>query len=101
MVLDEFEITCVVKDETGIISHCGVKGYGIQNVTIIEKLIIEKTCSFFIYDAETKKMNVYIRTSPNGATYLTTDPNGFGNNKLNFLPLFDRPFLKQLIESVR
>jgi len=38
MVLDEFEITCVVKDETGIISHCGVKGYGIQNVELIEKL---------------------------------------------------------------
>jgi len=99
--LDVFEITCITKDETGTISHCGVKGYGLQNVAIIEKLIEEDACSFFIYDGEKKKRNVYAMISQNGATYLTTDPNGFGNNKLNFLPLFDRPFLKQLIESVR
>ena len=98
--MDEFEITGIVRDKDGTISHCGVKGYGVQNVTIIEKLIIEKTCSFFIYDGETKKMNVYARTS-NGSTYLSTNPDGFGDNRLNFLPTYDRPLLKQLIESVR
>lgn len=100
--MDEFEITCVVKDANGIISHCGVKGYGVQNVSILENLIIEKTCSFFIYDGGTKKkMNVYARTSPNGSTYLTTNSNGSGNNRLNFLPLFDERLLGQLIESDR
>ena len=74
--MDEFEITCIVKDENGIISHCGVKGYGVQNVGLIEKLIIEEACSFFIYDRD-KKRNVYVRTSPNGAIFLTTDPNGY------------------------
>ena len=99
--MDEFEITSVVKDKNGIISHWNVKGYGIQDVSTIERLISEDACSFFIYDGEKKKRNVYAMISQNGAIYLTTDPNGFGNNKLNFLPLFDRPFLKQLIESVR
>jgi len=98
--LDEFEITCIVKDENGIISHCGVKGYDIQNVTIIERLIEEDACSFFIYDGQ-KKRNIYAITSPNGATHLTTDPQSPAMNALNFLPVFDRPLLRQLIESVR
>ena len=98
--MDEFEITCVVKDIDGTISHCGVKGYGVQNVGLMEKLIMEEACSFFIYDGK-KKRNVYARTSPNGAIFLTTDPNGYNMETLNSLPLFDKPLLKQLIESVR
>jgi hypothetical protein len=98
--LDEFEITCIVKDIHGTISHCGVKGYGIQNVLIIENLIREEACSFFIHDGE-KKKKVYARTSLNGTSFLTTDPTSSDIHGLNFLPLFDRPFVRQLIESVR
>jgi hypothetical protein len=98
--LDEFEIKCIVKDENGTISHCGVKGYGIQNVKMIRNLIQEGVCSFFTYDGE-KKMDVYVRTSPNGTSFLTVDPSGSDINGLNFLPLFDKPLLRQLIESVR
>lgn len=98
--MDEFEITCIVKDMHGTISHLGVKGYGVQNVIIIEKLIREKACSFFIYDGE-KKRNVCARKSPDGTTYFTTDPTRSDMKGLEFLPLFDRPLLKQLIESVR
>lgn len=98
--MDEFEITCLVKDMHGIISHCGVKGYGIQDVKIIGNLIKEGACSFYIYDGEIKK-NVYARTSPNGTSFLTTDTTSSDINGLNYLPLFDRPFVRQLIESVR
>jgi len=98
--LDEFEIRCAVKDDNGSISHYGVKGYGIQNVAIIERLIREDTCSFFIYEGE-KKRNVYTKTSPNGTSFLTTNPHGSDTNGLNFLPLFDKPLLRQLIEPVR
>lgn len=98
--MDEFEIRCILKDKNGIISYCGVKGYGIQSVGLIEKLILEETCSFFIYDGD-KKMNVYARTSTNGTIFLTTDPNGYKLDILAFLPLCDRPITKQLIESVR
>ena len=84
----------------GTISHCGVKGYGIQNVKIVEELIREKSCTFFIYDGD-KKMNVYTKTPVNGISFLTTDPNGSDMNALNFLPLVDRPFVRQLIESIR
>jgi len=98
--LDEFEITCIVKDMHGTISHCGVKGYGVQSVAIIKRLIMEETCCFFIYDGE-KRRNVYTRTSSNGTSFLTTDPNGLGMNRLNFLPLIDKPLLRQLIESIR
>ena len=99
--MDDFEITCIVKDVNGVVSHCGVKGYGVQNISIIEKLIREKSCSFFAYDGKNKKKNVYARTSPNGTIFLTTDPRGSDVNGLNYLPPFDRPFLRQLIETVR
>ena len=82
------------------ISHYGVKGYGVQSVAIIERLIMEETCSFFIYDRE-KRRNVYARTFTDGTRFLTTDRDGFGMNRLNFLPLFDKPLLRQLIESIR
>ena len=98
--MDESEITCIVKDENGIISHCGVKGYDIHNIELIGKLIMEETCSFFFHEGETKKRNVYAETS-NGTTFLTTDSSGCNIDGLNFLPLFDRPFVRQLIESVR
>ncbi|ALI37244.1 hypothetical protein NMY3_03057 [Candidatus Nitrosocosmicus oleophilus] len=97
--MDEFEITSVVKDKNGIISHCNVKGYGIQDVSTIERLISEDACSFFIYDGEQKK-NVLAKTS-NGEIYLTTNASGTGTNGLDFLPLFDEILLRQLIESVR
>jgi hypothetical protein len=98
--LDDFEIYGIVKDIHGIISHCDVKGYGFQSVAIIDRLIMEETCSFFIYDGE-KRRNVYARTSTNGIRFLTTSRDGLGMNRLNFLPLFDKPLLRQLIESVR
>ena len=98
--MDEFEITCIIKDVNGTMSHCGVKGYGIQDISIIERLIREESCSFFTYDRETKK-NVFTKTSQDGTIFLTTNPNDSDMDTLNFLPLFDRPFLRQLIESVR
>lgn len=98
--MDEHEITSIVKDANGMISHCGVKGYGVQPIAIIVKLIEEGVWSFCTYDGE-NKLNVYAKTYPNGTTLLTTDPNGYDGNELNFLPLFDSPFLRQLIESDR
>ncbi len=98
--MDELEITCIVKDANDILSHCGVKGYGVQNVLIIEKLISEEACNFFIYEGENKR-NVYARTSPKGTIFLTIYPNWLDMNTLNSLPLLDRPLLRHLIESVR
>lgn len=98
--MDEFEITCCVKDSSGMISHYGVKGYGIQNIAIIENLIREQSCSFFTYERE-NKLNVYKTTSPDGTIFLTTDPKGSIAKGLDFLPLLDKPLLRQLIESVR
>ncbi len=98
--MDEFEITCIIKDSSGTISHYGVKGYGVQSVAIIDKLIREEACSFFTFDRD-NKLNVYTTTYPDGRILLTTDPKGLGTKGLDFLPLYDRPLLRQLIESVR
>ena len=96
--MDELEITGIVKDGSGIVSHCAVKGYGVQNIRTIEKLIREKSYTFFIHEGDKKKKNVYTRTSPNGTTFLTTDPNGSDMDFLNVLPLLDGPLLRRLIE---
>ncbi len=98
--MDELEITGIVKDKDGIISHYDVKGYGIQNVELIEKLIMEESSSFFVYVGEEKK-EVHVRTSTDGAIFLTTDPNGYNKDTLNFLPILDKPLFKRLIEPVR
>jgi hypothetical protein len=98
--MDVFEIVCIFEDKNGMISHCGVKGYGIQSIEIIEKLIRENTCSFFAYEGENKK-EVYTRSSKVGTTFLTTDPHGSDMNTLNFLPTSDRPIMRQLLESSR
>ena len=98
--MDEFEITGIVRDWDGTFLHYGVKGHGIQNVGLVEKLIREEACSFFIYDGEEKR-KLYIRSSPDETFFLTTDPNGLDMNTLNFLPLLDKPLLRQMIESVR
>lgn len=98
--MDELEITCVLKDKHGTISHCGVKGYGIQSIIIIEKLIKEETCSFFVYDGQTKK-NIHAKYSTDVAIFLTTDPNGLDRDTLNFLPIIDKSFVRQEIEPDR
>lgn len=98
-MLDEFEITGIVRGKNGNISHCGVKGYGIQNVGLMKKLIMEEACSFFIYVGEEKR-KVYVRIS-NGAIFLTTDPNGYNMDNLNSLPLLDKSFIQRLIDPVR
>ena len=98
-MLDEFEITGIVRDKVGNILHCGVNGYGIQSIAIIGKLIMEETCSFFIYVGEEKR-KVYVRIS-NGALFLATDPNGYNMDNLNSLPLLDKSFIRRLIEPVR
>ena len=98
--MDVFEILCIFKDENDRISHCGVKGYGIQSIEIIEKLISEDTCSFFVYKGESKK-KVYTKSSKDGTRFLTIDANGFDLDSLNFLPTADKPIVRQILESAR
>jgi hypothetical protein len=98
--MDVFEIICVVNDNNGMISHCGVKGYGIQSIEIIEGLIREGICSFVAYDGIDKK-NLYTKSSRDGTIFLTTDPDGSDMDTLKFLPLFDKPLVRQLLEPAR
>ena len=58
--MDEHEITCVVKDEYGTVSHYGGKDYGVQDTLIIEKLIREEACTFFIYEGD-RKRGIYMQ----------------------------------------
>ena len=99
-MLDEVEITCIFIDANGIISHCGVKGYGIQDILTIEKLIRDEACSFFVNEGG-KKRNVYVITASNNTALLTTDPSGTDTNGLDSLPPCDRPMIRYLIESIR
>ena len=58
--MDEIEIICIVKDRDGLVSHCGVKGYGVQDILIIEKLIREEVV-LFLSMKETKKRGMYMQ----------------------------------------
>jgi len=61
---------------------------------------MEESSSFSVYVGEEKK-EVFVRTSTDGTSFLTTDPNGYNKDTLKFLPILDKPLFKRLIEPVR
>ena len=52
--MDVYEIECVLTDEYGLISQVGVKGYGMQSVSLISHLIKEHIVCFFTFRNKTR-----------------------------------------------
>ncbi|HSA74687.1 MAG TPA: hypothetical protein VLE21_00700 [Candidatus Nitrosocosmicus sp.] len=97
--MEEFEITCLYLDERNCISHCGVSGYGVQLIALIESLLTNKICRFFVINGE-EKINVHSINSSNGSIFLTDKSKGSKLIELDFLPQYDKSQLNQLIRSV-
>jgi len=97
--MEEFEITCLYLDEKNCISYCGVRGYGVQHIALVESLLKRKICRFFVIDGE-EKINVHSINSSNGSTFLIGKSNGSKLIELDFLPQFNKAQLSQLIASV-
>jgi hypothetical protein len=96
--MEEFEITCLYLNEKNCISHCGVRGYGVQHIALVENLLAKKICSFFVIDGE-ERINIHSINSSNGSIF-TDKSNEFKLIDLDFLHQYDMSQLSQLIESV-
>lgn len=83
--MEDYEISCIVHDDNGVITQVGVKGSATQSVPIIARLINDGTYSFYTYKNGIRA-NVYARKSINGSDFLTTSPDSTLVNNLDFLP---------------
>jgi hypothetical protein len=97
--MEEFEITCLYLNEKNCISHCGVRGYGVQQIALLESLLTRKICTFFVIDKEVRT-NVHSINSSNGSIFLADKSNGSKVIRLDFLPQYTKSQLSQLIRSV-
>lgn len=84
-MVNEHEITCIIEDNDGNITHMGFKKEGIHSVLIITRLIIEGSNSFYIYKNGDKMMVDTIKT-PDYNKPLNTDPVAIDIDDLYFLP---------------
>jgi hypothetical protein len=98
--MDVYEIECVLTDEYGLISQVGVKGYGMQSVSIISHLMKEHIVCFFTYRNKTR-IEVFANFTTNEIPFLATHPDETNVNDLDFLPKISTPLLKQLVEPLR
>ena len=88
--MDEHEIYCIIQDEFGRITHVGIRDEGMQPLSIILRLIISGTYSFYTYK-DGYKIMVHAGES-------NSDINGSDNHNkvhiedLDFLPKCSLPF---------
>lgn len=90
--MDEYEIFCIDKDESGRITQVGIRNEGIQPTSIILRLIVSGTYSFYTY-RDGHKLMVHA-----GESNSDIKGSGSGTNKklhiedLDFLPKCKLPF---------
>lgn len=82
---NEYEITCIIEDHDGNITHMGFKEEGIHSVPLITRLIIEGRNSFYTIKDGDKIMVDSINTSAYNKP-MNTKTTIIDVNDLYFLP---------------
>ena len=83
--MDEYEINCVVKDNSGIITQLGFKDQGIHSIFILTRLLIFGRISFYV-NKDGNRVKVVVRESTTDNESLISDDGCININDLNFLP---------------
>jgi hypothetical protein len=81
----EYEINCVVKDNSGIITQLGFKDHGIHSIFILTRLIILGRISFYV-NKNGNRVKVVVRDSTIDNESLISDDECINIDDLNFLP---------------
>ena len=83
--MEEYEINCVVKDNSGIITQLGFKDQGIHSIFILTRLIILGRISFYV-NKNGNRVKVVVRDSTMDNESLISDDECINIDDLNFLP---------------
>lgn len=83
--MEEYEINCVVKDNSGIITQLGFKDQGIHSIFILTRLIILGRISFYV-NKNGNRVKVVVRESSIDNESLISDDECINIDDLNFLP---------------
>jgi hypothetical protein len=83
--VEEYEINCVVKDNSGIITQLGFKDQGIHSIFILTRLIILGRISFYV-NKNGNRVKVVVRESTIDNESLISDDECINIDDLNFLP---------------
>lgn len=81
--MDEYQISCVVQNSLGNITHVGINGKTYKVSTVVNWLRC-KTYKFYTYK-NGYKAYVYPKQSVLGNWFLTTEPDSTRSNNLDFL----------------
>jgi hypothetical protein len=88
--VEEYEINCVVKDNSGIITQLGFKDQGIHSIFILTRLIILGRISFYV-NKNGNRVKVVVRDSTIDNESLISDDECINIDDLNFLPKCSSP----------
>ena len=83
--MEEYEINCVVKDNSGIITQLGFKDQGIHSIFILTRLIILGRISFYV-NKNGNRVKVVVKDSTIDNESLISDDECINIDDLNFLP---------------
>jgi hypothetical protein len=83
--VEEYEISCVVKDNSGNITLLGFKDQGIHSIFILTRLILFGKISFYV-NKNGNRVKVVVRGSTTDNDSLISDDECINIDDLNFLP---------------
>ena len=82
--MEEYEINCVVKDNSGFITQLGFKDQGIHSIFIITRLILSGRIFSYV-NKNGKRVRVVVRESTLDIKFSISDKD-IDINDLDFLP---------------
>jgi hypothetical protein len=83
--VEEYEINCVVKDNSGFITQLGFKDQGIHSIFIITRLILSGRIFSYV-NKNGKRVKVVVRESTPDIEFSISDEENIDINDLDFLP---------------
>ena len=83
--MEEYEINCVVKDNSGFITQLGFKDQGIHSIFIITRLILSGRIFSYV-NKNGKRVRVVVRESTPDIEFSISDEENIDIDDLDFLP---------------
>ena len=83
--MKEYEINCVVKDNSGFITQLGFKDQGIHSIFIITRLILSGRIFSYV-NKNGKRVRVVVRESTLDIEFSIPNEENIDINDLDFLP---------------